>query len=210
MAMLVISRVDFSRNPSASTAVRMPPQKLNQPGANQVAHTFHVTHDSRNQRACLVGVVIIQRETSHVRLHLPASSVISRCPSLESKLRQRKRRTALNQSRAQHCAHQRQQQIRAMLADHVIHQEFWGSRQHQPATPADQQQEESSWPTARGADAPAPRSSAIPISAARRLISSSWDPPPLGQPALDQLSLHQLFSTQLQLPRDTPIMIALH
>src|SRR5580765_8753247 len=67
---------------------------------------------------------------------------------------------------------------------------------------------ESSEPTDRAGDAPTPRSLAIPISGAPRRISSSWGPP-LDQLALDQLSLRQLFSTQLQRPRSTPIVIVL-
>src|SRR5579859_3369819 len=63
---------------------------------------------------------------------------------------------------------------------------------------------ESSGPTVRGADAPTPRSSATLTSDERRLISSAWDPLPWGQ-----LFLDQLFSTRLQLPRATPIMMVL-
>src|SRR5579864_3030651 len=68
---------------------------------------------------------------------------------------------------------------------------------------------ESLAPTGRVWAGSTPRSWAIPTSDGPRRIFSSWDPLPLGQPALDQLSLRQLFSTQLQRPRATPIVMVL-
>jgi len=46
--------------------------QLDQPGADQIAHTFDVGHDARDESAGLVGVVIGNRQPSDVRLHLAA------------------------------------------------------------------------------------------------------------------------------------------
>ena len=46
--------------------------KLHQPGADQVAHAFHVGHDARYQRAGAVFIVVSNRQQAHVPLHLPA------------------------------------------------------------------------------------------------------------------------------------------
>src|SRR5215831_13874178 len=80
----------------------------------------------------------------------------------------------------------------------------------QPATPGRKAcrpaEEESSKPIARAGGGPTPRSSAIRSSGGPRPISSFWLPLPLHRLAPDQLPLHQLFLTQFQQPRATPIM----
>ncbi len=46
--------------------------KIHQPGAHQVAHAFHVGHDTRHQRAGAVFVVVGDRKQAHMTLDLPA------------------------------------------------------------------------------------------------------------------------------------------
>ena len=46
--------------------------KIDQPGAHQVAHAFHVGHDARHQRASAVFVVVADRKQAHVALNLPS------------------------------------------------------------------------------------------------------------------------------------------
>ena len=51
---------------------QQPAHKLHQPGADQVAHAFHVGHDARHQRAGAVLIIVGHGEQAHVLLHLPA------------------------------------------------------------------------------------------------------------------------------------------
>ena len=46
--------------------------KLNQAGADQVAHAFNVAHDARNQRAGAVLVVVGDGQQADMALHLAA------------------------------------------------------------------------------------------------------------------------------------------
>ena len=62
--------------------------EIHQPGADQVAHAFHVAHDARDQRAALVRVVVGHRQPADVLLHFapqlgdqPLASFESSCVS---------------------------------------------------------------------------------------------------------------------------------
>jgi hypothetical protein len=46
------------------------PDKIDQPGAHQVAHAFHIGHDARHQRAGAVFVVVGDRKQAHMALDL--------------------------------------------------------------------------------------------------------------------------------------------
>ncbi len=48
------------------------PYKIDQAGADQVAHPFHVGHDARHQHARAGGVIEADREPPDMLLHLHA------------------------------------------------------------------------------------------------------------------------------------------
>ena len=70
--------------------------KLDQPGADQVAHAFHVGHDARDERAGAVLVVVGHREQAHVALHLAAHLGDQALAGFGKQLRERERSDGLH------------------------------------------------------------------------------------------------------------------
>ena len=75
----VISGLMRSSMTRAMNGGQQPAEELDQTGADQVAHAFHVGHDARDQLAGLVGVVVSDRQPSDVLLHFAAQ--VPRSPS---------------------------------------------------------------------------------------------------------------------------------
>ena len=107
-------------------------QKFHQTRADQVADAFDVVHDSRNQRARLVLVVIGDGQPAYVLLHFAPQLGDHALCGLGKRLRQCIRRHALNHRGQQHRANQRQQQIYLPPGNDVVDQIFGRIRQHQP------------------------------------------------------------------------------
>ena len=117
-AIPVSSALMFSRMTSESTRLQHAADEIHQPGADQVAHAFHVVHDARDQRAGFVGVVIAHRQPADVLLHLAPQLRDQALPFFGEQLGERERGDALNQRGGEHAADQRVEQPDLVFADH--------------------------------------------------------------------------------------------
>ena len=89
-------RADAQQNDQRDDGGHDAADELDQAGADQVAHAFHVGHDARDQHAGLVGVVIGHGQAADVRLHFAAQFGDQALRRLGQQLRQGKRGEALN------------------------------------------------------------------------------------------------------------------
>ena len=70
--------------------------KLDQPGADEIADTFHVAHDARDERAGFVGVIKRDGQAADVRLHLLSQFGDHLLGGFGKQLREAERREALS------------------------------------------------------------------------------------------------------------------
>ncbi len=101
-----------SRMIEAKVAVSSPPDELHQARPDQVPYPLHIAHDARHQDAGLVRVVEGHRQPPDVGLHLAAQVGDQALRSLREELSQRVRRNALHRRGADHCQHQRNQELK--------------------------------------------------------------------------------------------------
>ena len=131
-----------SRMTSESSGGEHAADEIHQAGADQVAHALHVAHDARDQRAGFVGVVVGHRQAPDVLLHLAAQLGNQALALFGEQLGQGEAGDALHDGGGEYRAHQRVQQVRLVLVDDVVHQEFGRAGQHQAAEAANQHEQE--------------------------------------------------------------------
>ena len=116
------------------------PDKIDQAGADQVAHAFHVGHDARHQHAGAGGVVEADRETADVLLHLHAQVGDQPLGGLREQLGQGKRGDGLDGGRQQNRADDPGQFVGLLFDQDVVDQELGGRGQNQPGDAVDDHQ----------------------------------------------------------------------
>ena len=116
--------------------------QVDQSGAEQVPHAFHVGHDARDQGAGLIGIVERNRKMRDVRLHFFPKFRNQALGRFRQQLGQRKGRDALNDGGRQNDQDQAPQQFDVMFGDDTVDQEFGGVGKHQSRHPVDDHQQE--------------------------------------------------------------------
>ncbi len=140
----VISALIFSNRTKSEQRGHHAADEFDQAGADEVAHAFDVAHDARNQHAALVGIVIADRQPADVLLDFLAKFRNQTLSGFGKKLRESKRRDALNHGSARATVSTSGvSSAMLMFADHVIQQEPRGIGQHQAAHAVDDHQAES-------------------------------------------------------------------
>ena len=80
---------DANENHQSDGCSQQSSQKLHESCPDQVSHTLHIVHDSRNESPGFVGVVIGDRQASNVFLYLAAELGNQPLGSLRKQLSQR-------------------------------------------------------------------------------------------------------------------------
>jgi hypothetical protein len=116
--------------------------QLHQPGPHQVADAVGVAHDAGDEHAGLGGVEVAHRQVHDARLDaLPhvGDGPLRRHPQ---DLREGERRHRLDDGGGPGHQRNRQQQIAAIAADHLVDEPLRRGRQHQARGPADEHEHE--------------------------------------------------------------------
>ena len=142
MATQVISGLMRSSTANANRPGHGAAHEFDEPGADQISQAFDVTHDARDQRAGLGGVVEGDRQAADVRLHLQAQFGDHALRGLREELRERVGSPALHRGGAKQREHKREQKRNLVLVEDVVHDEFCGGRKHQTCETVDHHQQQ--------------------------------------------------------------------
>ena len=122
---------DADQNDECQHRRQQTAQKIDESGADQVAHAFHIGEDARHHRSRFGRIVVSNWKTSNVLLNLPPHIGNQPLRRLREQLSQSKGGDALNHGGCDYSDQDLVKPPDMLLHDHVIDQELRGCRQHQ-------------------------------------------------------------------------------
>ena len=126
-------RAQPNQNHKRKQRRQQPAKEVHHARTDQVAHAFHIRHDARHQRTRAVLVEERNRQPTDMCLYLFAQLRDQFLPGFRKQLRQRIRRSALQQRSRHHHAYDLRQQRQVMFVHHPIDQNSDRPGEHQPA-----------------------------------------------------------------------------
>ena len=115
---------------------------LHQSGADEIAHSFDVVHDARDQHTRFGAVEVGDRQADHVTLDLDAELTDQLVRLHTEKLGEQESGHRLQRDRPADRQHQNAKQTEILIRDHVVDQVLRGAGKDQTGEAVDQDQEQ--------------------------------------------------------------------